>query len=251
MALTQAPIALWGSHAHVSATNPENGTVAYTYDAAHRVTTRTDAKGQETDYAYDAYGRLTSQRYYVLVGGVLVEQTDAGGGIYLRQQSLRRGERVGAPGGGELRGDALRLQLQHGGAGDRAAPARPHRGYSVDLPLTYTWDNEGRMTSMGYPAVVGGARNYQYDEMGRMSGMTDENASSLATATYGVADELLTLWSAYGPDGNGAFVGTTETRTYNSLMQMTRQTVAGADGHGIPVSHGAEQRDGSRRRRTG
>ena len=48
----------------VSAANPENGTVTYTYDSAHRVTTRTDAKGQETDYAYDAYGRVTSQRYY-------------------------------------------------------------------------------------------------------------------------------------------------------------------------------------------
>ena len=74
------------------------------------------------------------------------------------------------------------------------------------------------MTSMGRPAVIGGVRNYQYDEMGRMSGMTDENANSLATATYGVAGELLTLWSAYGPEGNGAMVGATETRTHNSLM---------------------------------
>ena len=39
----------------VSATNPENGTVTYTYDASHRVTQRTDNMGQQTRYSYDAY----------------------------------------------------------------------------------------------------------------------------------------------------------------------------------------------------
>jgi YD repeat-containing protein len=34
----------------VSATNPENGTVTYTYDGAHHVTSRTDALGQLTQY---------------------------------------------------------------------------------------------------------------------------------------------------------------------------------------------------------
>jgi YD repeat-containing protein len=37
-----------------SATNPENGTVTYQYDGSHRVTKRTDAKGQEARYTYDA-----------------------------------------------------------------------------------------------------------------------------------------------------------------------------------------------------
>ena len=211
----------------VSATNPENGTVAYTYDAAHRVTTRTDAKGQETDYAYDAYGRLTSQRYYVLVNGVLMEQT-AQAVAYTYDSSPYGGANLwGRLGVVNFAG--MRYDYSYNTAG-RMTEQRLHApigANSVDLPLTYTWDNEGRMTSMGYPAVIGGVRNYQYDEMGRMGGMTDENANSLATATYGVADELLTLWSAYGTDGYGAFVGTTETRTYNSLMQMTRQTVAG------------------------
>ena len=47
-----------------SATNPENGTVTYQYDAAHRVTKRTDAKGQETRYMYDAYGRMTQVQHW-------------------------------------------------------------------------------------------------------------------------------------------------------------------------------------------
>jgi len=50
----------------VSATNPENGTVTYTYDNAHHVTNRTDALGQQTQYTYDSYGRLTEVQYFLL-----------------------------------------------------------------------------------------------------------------------------------------------------------------------------------------
>jgi YD repeat-containing protein len=46
-----------------SATNPENGTVSYTYDGNHHVTQRTDAKGQKTNYTYDAYERLTQTQH--------------------------------------------------------------------------------------------------------------------------------------------------------------------------------------------
>src|ERR1035441_7668214 len=45
--------------------------------------------------------------------------------------------------------------------------------------------------------------------------MTDANSNPVASATYGVAGQLSTLWTNDG---------VTETRTYNSLMQMTRQT---------------------------
>lgn len=46
------------------ATNPENGTVTYTYNSYNKVATKTDAKGQATVYTYDTYARLTKvQRY--------------------------------------------------------------------------------------------------------------------------------------------------------------------------------------------
>ena len=48
----------------VSATNPENGTVTYTYDLSHHVLSRTDALGQQTVYTYDSYGRLSEVQYY-------------------------------------------------------------------------------------------------------------------------------------------------------------------------------------------
>jgi YD repeat-containing protein len=52
-----------------STTNPENGTVSYTYDTVHHVLSKTDAIGQQTHYSYDLYGRLTAQYFYPLVGG--------------------------------------------------------------------------------------------------------------------------------------------------------------------------------------
>ena len=43
----------WSGSDLASATNPENGTISDQYDGAHRVTRRTDAKGQQTRYVYD------------------------------------------------------------------------------------------------------------------------------------------------------------------------------------------------------
>src|SRR5437588_4764144 len=46
-----------GAHL-LSATNPENGLVSYTYNSDHTLNTKTDAKGQVFSYTYDRYKRL-------------------------------------------------------------------------------------------------------------------------------------------------------------------------------------------------
>ena len=43
----------------LSATNPENGTVTYTYNSDNTLHTKTDAKNQVFTYSYDSYKRLT------------------------------------------------------------------------------------------------------------------------------------------------------------------------------------------------
>ena len=91
-----------------------------------------------------------------------------------------------------------RNHLPHPGAGHLA-----HRMMPV-----------GRMSFIAYP---GASHTYQYDDMGRLSTMDNGDT---ARATYGAAGEMLTLWM------NGAG---TETRTYNSLLQMTRQRTVGDD----------------------
>jgi YD repeat-containing protein len=62
--VTQTRTYLYSGSDLISSTNPENGTVTYTYDTAHHVLTRTDALGQQTQYTYDGYGRMTEAQYY-------------------------------------------------------------------------------------------------------------------------------------------------------------------------------------------
>ena len=90
------------------------------------------------------------------------------------------------------------------------------------MDAAYTWDNRGRMTSMDDRNGLGGGQyQYQYDSMGRLGGMTqctlydnDGNCTTwgtAATAGYGAANQMTSL--SYGPYS--------ETRTYNSLLQLT------------------------------
>jgi len=52
-----------------SATNPENGTVSYSYDWLYRLASKIDAKGQTTAYAYDSLNRLTDVYNYSSASG--------------------------------------------------------------------------------------------------------------------------------------------------------------------------------------
>ncbi len=46
-----------------SANNPESGTISYLYDNNGNLTTKTDARGVATTYAYDALNRVTNRSY--------------------------------------------------------------------------------------------------------------------------------------------------------------------------------------------
>ena len=48
----------------LSATNPENGTVTYTYGSGGTLATKTDARNQQIRYTYDSYLRPTRISYY-------------------------------------------------------------------------------------------------------------------------------------------------------------------------------------------
>ena len=61
---------------------PETGTVTYQYDGNHRMIARIDAKGQQRQYTYDAYGRVTQVRHYLSATAELtttLEEVLAGG----------------------------------------------------------------------------------------------------------------------------------------------------------------------------
>ena len=205
-----------------SATNPENGTVTYVYDASHRVTKRTDTMGQETRYTYDGIGRLLQVQHWV--GAPLAERTLERVDYTYDSNPLNGSYSQNAQGRLAAvtfkdHGLPVNYQYNYNVAG-RVTAQHMEYDYNLTPPAhvfdaAYTWDTEGRMTGTNY----GPSYQMQYDVNGRLSGMTDaaNGNTAVASATYGMAGEMLGL----------DYFGYNETRSYNSLLQMTHQTVSG------------------------
>ena len=169
--VTQTRTFQWTGADLTSATNPENGTVTYTYDGAHHVTQRTDAKNQRTTYAYDSYGRLIQVRHYDSSNTLQPNQNvDYSYDWYSDSHNAW----------GRL------AKVSFGNAADHppayvywyntAGRVTKHQFVISDgdpntqlIEATYQWDNRGRMTQMSVPSAVE-LVNYQYDEMGRLVG---------------------------------------------------------------------------------
>jgi RHS repeat-associated protein len=99
---------------------------------------------------------------------------------------------------------------------------------TLNLDAAYTYDIEGKMTSVNYPetwawssqtnnlvSTNGPTYTYSFDAMDRPTGLKDQNNNTIVNnVTYNAANQLLTF--------------NTETRTYNNLNQMTQLTITGA-----------------------
>ena len=242
---TQTRTFVYSGNDLVSTTNPENGTVAYTYDTNHRMLTKTDAKGQQTVYTYDTYGRTTEVQRYYKSGSSLIEDTSqqvlysfdnnpydgtysqfAAGRLAAIQYSGGNCTSLGPPRAGC---DTIQEMYSYnvGGAvvGKRVRLIRS--GNQADLSGSWAYDSEGRLTEVGYPAWVdagtgvGGSNyTYAYDSMGRLNTMNNyyPSTSLISGVTYGVANEVRAI--------SGTLFS--ETRNYNSFFQLAQITVPGA-----------------------
>jgi YD repeat-containing protein len=189
----------------MSATNPENGTVTYTYDLSHHVLTRTDALGQQTVYSYDSYGRLSEVQYYPTrspYDGTLADTIEQVNYSYdAGQYGVGRLTSVTFDGGvkdslydahaytyaytysqaGRVTNQTVTLQVATGTNFNNLPPVNPP---IATFTVGYQWDDEGRMTAMQSPTVtmssyssypnplVMPTMGYQYDINGRMTEMT-------------------------------------------------------------------------------
>jgi YD repeat-containing protein len=92
---------------------------------------------------------------------------------------------------------------------------------SGTLEAGFGYDNEGKPTLTKYPdssGQTGPTYNYQYDTMGRPSGMTLSGGGTLVSGiSYNAAGQMTQL----------TYEGWTETRQYNVLGQLTRITIPG------------------------
>jgi YD repeat-containing protein len=241
-----------------SATNPENGTVNYTYNSYYKVATRTDAKNQQVQYTYDSYARLTqvqrgtvsngqftadscqqenyyydsnpfSSSYSQYVLGRLAAVQYYGGEGYANNgpgfcdttyQELYSYSVAGGVTGKQLQ---LTRNFPTGYMGEGGAvPA------TATLSATFGYDNEGRMTSEQYP-LSGPNMAFTYDSMGRPYSAEDQNNNNLGvtSATYYPAGPLQQM---LGGSANGAYGG--QSFSYNAMLQLT-----GVSGGGVNIQY--------------
>jgi RHS repeat-associated protein len=98
------------------------------------------------------------------------------------------------------------------------------------VAATYSYDNEGRVSSLVYPGSSPITLTYVLDSMGRPYSVTG-GATTVSSATYGPSNEMLTL-------ATGAF---SETRTYNANVQLV--TLA-SGGYSFQYNYSSTQNNG-------
>ncbi len=237
----------------LSATNPENGTVSYTYNTDMTLATKTDAKGQVFSYSYDGYKRLTQVSVGAAVLRNYVYDSNPDDSSYSGPYTAGRLTEIkypailysASPGGpqasttftdmfsytqaGALAGKRLRVT--------KTNPYQNQQGQWVsqtgvgDLNLAYSYNNEGKPTQIVYAfdAASGNSPTYNctYDAMARLNGMTGTDNGGVSNVSYGPANELLSI----------NYYGATETRTYNSLLQLTNISATVQGGTGINLTY--------------
>lgn len=215
-----------------SATNPENGTVAYTYDSNMRLATKTDAKSKQIKYTYDTYGRITQIQRGALSGSTFTEDTNQRTTNTYDQGTYGLGRLSSVQYyGGNCTGfnpstgcDSFTEAYTYSQPGARLSKtvtlSRTISGTTStgSLAASWTYDNEGRVTGVTYPSwtgcswctlVNGSHYTYAYDSMGRLNTMTNATSSQtmISGVNYGVANEMLQM------TGAPAYGVNSETRT--------------------------------------
>ena len=232
-----------------SATNPENGTVSYTYGSNNMIATRTDAKGQVVAYTYDSQARLTEVQRYpsgLSNGADVCQEEDYLYGLnplgssYPQNASglLSAVKYMGGynPNVSPTCDTTFTEMYNYGvpGAPVGKQLTVSRGGGSFALAATYTYDTEGRTTTETYPtdhcptdhSGNTASLSYTFDAMGRLNAMTDNIASQpiILGTTYGPANELLSITGV--PCCSPGWRG--ESYTYNSLKQLTSVTAGDA-----------------------
>jgi len=253
-----------------SVTHPESGTTSYTYNLDGSVQEKTDAKGQRIAYAYDGDGRVTSTRRY----GNSTPGSEApcarvdyyyGGQSFDPSFTQNAAGRLAATATGTATGcsasgvGSVIEMYSYNVAGavtkKRLRIVRP--AGTVDKDIAYSYGSDGKLTGVLYPdATI--AYQYTYDLMDRPTKMTGPrwNTSTVSIdyvkdVVYGVAGQVTSMKYLQWLEENPTSVYTpyyyTETKAYNDLFQLTRQTTntwSGPAAADIEYGYSATQNNG-------
>ena len=132
-----------------SATNPENGTVSYTYNTDGTLSQKTDAKNQQIQYTYDTYGRVTEKRDYKGSTEDLNNRVDYTYNTLGQVASAQWGQTTSTVGqflesygygaGGLVTSKTLQLASQGGGQGSQT--------------VNFSYNTDGTLSGISLPSI--------------------------------------------------------------------------------------------------
>ena len=235
-----------------SATNPENGTVQYSYNSDNTLQYKHDAKGQDTVYTYDSQKRVTEIQRYPH-GKNNSEDTC---------QQVLYSYGTSAPSANRLTGAQYNLcgvssaapttfaesySYHPAGAVTGKTLSVLRKGYDsqgdyynfwTSVSVSYSYTTAGLVSTVTYPfwqydtsRDAPTTFTYIYDGMGRPISLTDDGAQGNLSPTtwvqnvqYDFAGRMYT-WQHMLNTNTGAY--TTEAVGYNASGQMTSKTWTG------------------------
>ncbi len=225
-----------------SATNPENGTVSYTYDPDNTLATKTDARGQVVSYTYDLFQRVTGITSGGGQGVAFYYDTDpdipygnfaqnAWGRLAAVQYQSGSPHTFTETYSYNTAGQTVAKRLQityncqwtYNPNGNYPPPYPCGSAQMFTLTGSWTYDGEGRMTGQTWPQDYAGVNpsvTYGYGAAGRPSTLTETSNTGMsnivASVSYNAADQPLSYTGS-----SGAFYNYGESWTYNVLGQIT------------------------------
>ena len=199
---------------------PETGTTSFTYNADGTVHTKTFGNNNVVTYAYDTYGRETSDG----IGTIGYDSYGQLANLYSTQAHSYL-----PLGGTNLYGHIAYKQEPCASFGSTAycteffsysplgkvtqevyAIAYGSASYySPAITASFSYDDEGRLASIGYPDGTG--YTYAFDAMGRPNAISGPNGPTASGALYNPAGQITQVTQS----------GQIEDRNYNNLNQLT------------------------------
>lgn len=193
----------YSSHSRLlSGTNPENGTISYTYDGEGNLRTKSDARGVTTTFAYDPLDRVESKTYSDGTPQVTYTYDDP-------SVAFSRGRLTAVNSSvSTTRYDS------YNALGQVTNHVQTTGGQSYHM--SYGYDRAGNLVSQTYPS--GRTVTTAYDKAGEITGVAGQRAGE-AAKTYATS-------FGYTPGGNITQVklgnGLWERTSYNSLRQHSQ-----------------------------
>jgi RHS repeat-associated protein len=180
---------------------------AYSYNAAGNLLTRKDFNGKTTTYAYDSTNRLLSKT---------PDASFAAAPITFTYTLTGRRASMTDPSGTTTNSYDLRDRLT-----SKATPQGT---------LSYSYDSGGNLLTMRSSNTNGAAVDYSYDELNRLSMVTDLGSAtpSITNSRPGTGSTSYS-YDAVGNLGSSSYPsGVTHAYTYNTLNRLTNVTITNA-----------------------